>query len=61
MWQVVSCGTAERMAGAVRTRAPQDNQIQKGGPEDTHPGETLMQKSLPCSLGKVKESRDEEN
>lgn len=58
MWQVVSCGTAERMARVVRTRAPQDNQTQKGGPEDTHPGETLM---LPCSLGQVKESRDEEN
>ncbi|NXW12434.1 PPN protein, partial [Circaetus pectoralis] len=35
----------------LRTRAPQDNQMQEGGPEDTHPGETLMQKSLPCSLG----------
>ncbi|NWS53575.1 PPN protein, partial [Chunga burmeisteri] len=31
-------------------KEPQDNQIQKGGPEDTHSGETLMQQSLPCSL-----------
>ncbi|NWR58165.1 PPN protein, partial [Bucorvus abyssinicus] len=29
----------------------QDNQTQKGGPEDTHSGESLMQKSLPYSLG----------
>ncbi|NXK13894.1 PPN protein, partial [Herpetotheres cachinnans] len=29
----------------------QDNQNQKGGPKDTHSGETLMRKSLPCSLG----------
>ncbi|NXE21965.1 PPN protein, partial [Ardeotis kori] len=32
------------------SKGPQDNQFQKGGPEATHSGETLTQKSLPCSL-----------
>ncbi|NXI43880.1 PPN protein, partial [Galbula dea] len=38
----------ERMVRS-KSREPQDNQIQKGRPEDTHSGETLMQKSLLCS------------
>ncbi|NXJ79879.1 PPN protein, partial [Trogon melanurus] len=37
--------------GEFLSKEYQDNQIQKGEPEDTHSGETLMQKSLPCSLG----------
>ncbi|NXE08013.1 PPN protein, partial [Lophotis ruficrista] len=32
------------------SKGPQDDQFQKGGPEATHSGETLTQKSLPCSL-----------
>ncbi|NXH11724.1 PPN protein, partial [Bucco capensis] len=38
----------ERMV-RTKSKEPQDNQIQKGGPETTHSGENLMQKSLLCS------------
>ncbi|NXF34775.1 PPN protein, partial [Nyctibius bracteatus] len=34
-----------------QAKEPQDNQIQKSKPEDTHSGEILIWKSLPCSLG----------
>lgn len=35
------------------TEEAQSNQIQKEEPEDTYSGETLIQKSLPCSFEQV--------
>lgn len=44
-------------AHSSEQKKPQNNQIQKGGLEDTYSGETLIQKSLPHTLRQVKGKR----